>query len=49
MKDQKRPLWKRDPTEFWRLLAVAMVLTNLVLVYFWRAKMVALSCKLTLN
>jgi len=34
MKDQKRPLLERDPTEFWRLLAVAMVLTNLVLVYF---------------
>jgi len=34
MKDQQRPLLERNPTEFWRLLAIAMVLTNLVLIYF---------------
>ena len=34
MKDQHRPLLEKDPAKFWRLLALAMVLTNLVLVYF---------------
>ena len=34
MKDQQHPLLEKDPAKFWRLLARAMVLTNLVLVYF---------------
>ena len=34
MKDQYRPLLEKDPAKFWRLLALAMVFTNLVLVYF---------------
>lgn len=34
MKDQHRPMLEKNPMEFWRLLALAMVLSNLVLVYF---------------
>lgn len=34
MHDHRRPLLERNPAGFWRLLAIAMVLTNLMLVYF---------------
>jgi hypothetical protein len=34
MKDPHRTLLERDPSVFWRLLIVIMVLTNLVPVYF---------------
>lgn len=34
MKIQHRPLLEKDPTEFWRLLAIAMLLSNLILIYF---------------
>ncbi|HEC19577.1 MAG TPA: bifunctional protein-serine/threonine kinase/phosphatase [Gammaproteobacteria bacterium] len=34
MQEQQRPLLERDPTRFWRLLAIAMLITNLILVYF---------------
>lgn len=34
MKDQSRPLLESNPSKFWRLLAIAMVFTNLILTYF---------------
>ncbi len=34
MQDQRRPMLETNPTQFWRMITIAMVLTNLVLVYF---------------
>ncbi len=34
MQDQSRPLLEKDPAKFWRLLAIAMVFLNLILIYF---------------
>jgi eukaryotic-like serine/threonine-protein kinase len=34
MHDHRRPLLERNPVGFWRMLTIAMVITNLILVYF---------------